>query len=228
MTDLPQPGGKFAEALAAFQAEAPTVAKNKTANAGSYSYAYADLADIAHVAYPILAKHGLAFTSAPHGDELVGKLIHVSGEGDWGSLQISGRDMQAIGSSITYARRYLFGCLTGIVTDADDDGAAASKPKAKPAARKPQQQEEPAPYMGADRISEKQTRMLAIVLKEAGLTDRDECLKHVSGVIGREITSRTELTKSEASKVIDGLSKKPQTTREQIAYANNDPWAEKQ
>jgi hypothetical protein len=32
-----------------------------------------------------------------------------------------------VGSALTYARRYLLGCMTGIVTDDDDDGALASR-----------------------------------------------------------------------------------------------------
>lgn len=116
-------------ALAAFQAEMPSVPKGKTANAGSYSYKYADLADIASVAHPLMSAHGLSFTSAPQLREgqlvLVAKLLHTSGEAEQGELPINGRSPQELGSSITYMRRYLFGCLTGVVTDADDDGQLA-------------------------------------------------------------------------------------------------------
>jgi len=118
-------------ALAAFQSEMPTVAKAKTANVGSYSYTYADLAAVTEQAMPLLSKHGLAFMSRPkmteHGLLLVGTLLHVNGQREEGELPLNGRNPQEIGSSITYARRYLFGCMTGIVTDDDDDGAAATR-----------------------------------------------------------------------------------------------------
>lgn len=131
MTDHPS----LAAALAAFQADMPTVPKGKTATVptktgGSYKYTYADLADVTAAATPLLSKHGLSFSCQPkrtdQGDyELAGVLLHTSGERESGSLPIFGRSAQEIGSSLTYGRRYLLGCLTGIVTDDDDDAATA-------------------------------------------------------------------------------------------------------
>lgn len=125
------------EALAAFQAEIPTVHKGKTAKVEKdgrtlYSYAYADLGDVAAEAYPALTKHGLSFTTRPTwlegaGFVLEGVLRHISGQEDVGCLPIQGRDAQAIGSSLTYNRRYLLGCMTGIVTEEDDDGSRAAQ-----------------------------------------------------------------------------------------------------
>lgn len=43
-----------------------------------------------------------------------------------GCLPITGRSAQDLGSSLTYLRRYLLGCMTGIVTDEDEDGALAN------------------------------------------------------------------------------------------------------
>ena len=126
---------QLATALMAFQSQMPTVHKGKTANVptktgGSYSYSYADLADVTAAAIPLLTQHGLTFTAQPRrtdqGDyELVGVLLHISGERETGSLPIHGRSAQEIGSSLTYGRRYLLGCMTGIVTDDDDDAASA-------------------------------------------------------------------------------------------------------
>lgn len=125
----------LASALVAFQSAMPTVHKGKTANVptktgGSYSYTYADLADVVEAATPVLTACGLAFTARPRrtdqGDyELAGVLTHESGEEKEGSLPLMGRTAQEIGSSITYGRRYLLGCMTGLVTDDDDDGAIA-------------------------------------------------------------------------------------------------------
>lgn len=133
--DAPPVHQSLAAALAAFQSDMPTVHKGKTATVptkggGSYRYTYADLADVAQAAHPILARHGLAFTATPkrttQGDyELQGRLIHTSGQRVKGSLPLFGRTAQELGSSITYARRYLLGCLTGIVTDDDEDGNVA-------------------------------------------------------------------------------------------------------
>jgi hypothetical protein len=128
----------LAAALAAFQAEMPTVFKGQTARIPGkdgrqgYSYQYADLADVAKVAHPLLAKHGLAFSTAPQhldgvGFVLRGTLRHTSGEVDQGVLPITGRSAQDLGSSLTYLRRYLLGCMTGIVTDDDEDGGLATE-----------------------------------------------------------------------------------------------------
>ena len=95
MNDRPN----LAAALAAFQAEAPTVSKGKTAKVptkagGSYSYTYANLADVVEAAYPLLSKHGLSFSCVPRtterGYELAGILLHSSGESLEGSLPLSG------------------------------------------------------------------------------------------------------------------------------------------
>lgn len=127
----------LAAALVAFQSDMPTVHKGQTARIpgkdgrSGYSYQYADLADVAKVAHPLLAKHGLAFSTSPQhlegvGFVLKGTLRHVSGGEDTGVLPITGRSAQDLGSSLTYLRRYLLGCMTGIVTDEDEDGEAAT------------------------------------------------------------------------------------------------------
>lgn len=204
--------GKLAGALAAFQAEAPAVPKDKTAKVptkagGQYSYSYADLADVAAAAYPILARHGLSFSCCPRqterGRELVGLLMHESGERLEGSLPLQGVTPQELGSSITYARRYLLGSMTGIVTDADDDGALAqaAKPQTRPKAT-------PKPEPGGETgelITDAQMRAMRATLAEVGLTDRDEILREVSAIIRRDIASSKDLTKREASQVIDYL-----------------------
>lgn len=55
------------------------------------------------------------------------------------------------------------------------------------------------------------TRMFAI-LGENGLTGRDEALGYVSEVIGREITSRSELTAQEVAKVSNSFTPTPEET----------------
>ena len=82
-------------------------------------------------AAPLLAANGLAFSCLPTIEEgritLQALLLHDSGERLSGSLPIAGGTPQQVGSALTYARRYLLGCMTGIVTDDDDDGQAAQQ-----------------------------------------------------------------------------------------------------
>ena len=41
-------------------------------------------------------------------------------------MRVAKEDPQGAGSALTYARRYALGCMTGLVTELDDDGNAAS------------------------------------------------------------------------------------------------------
>lgn len=123
----------LAAALAAFQGEVPVITKDKVNP--HFKSKYADLASISATIMPILAKHGLSFTCTPRqledGWAIFGTLMHTSGNAVEGFLPIMGTKMQEFGSSITYARRYLLGALTGVVTDEDDDGNAASQSTAR-------------------------------------------------------------------------------------------------
>lgn len=87
---------------------------------------------IEHVT-PILAAHSLAVV------QLVGELnvttlmIHKSGEyiGIQTTLVLDKQSMQALGSAITYARRYGLEAITGVASQDDDDANAASQSEAK-------------------------------------------------------------------------------------------------
>lgn len=125
------------EALARFQAKLPAVSKGGTAqiqsSKGSYSYRYADLADVSQKVLPLLGAVGLAFTSRPTLDAgqlvLAYSLVHSSGERLDGIYPLAGGgNPQAIGSAITYARRYCLCAVTGVAPDDDDDDAQAASP----------------------------------------------------------------------------------------------------
>lgn len=120
----------LASALAAFQLELPTLGKGNVANTGTYSYRYADLADVSTLVLPLLAKQGLSFSAKPTIDEqgrfvLAYALRHVSGDSDCGSYPLPSGTPQQVGSAITYARRYALCAVSGIAPDEDDDGSHA-------------------------------------------------------------------------------------------------------
>lgn len=134
-----QPAPKnLAAALAEFQRDLPRLGKGQTANTGTYSYRYADLADVSTLVLPLLAKHGLSFSAKPTLDEsgrfvLEYTLRHSSGEADVGRYPLAANGTpQQIGSSITYARRYALCSVTGIAPDEDDDGAQGQAPTTEP------------------------------------------------------------------------------------------------
>jgi hypothetical protein len=131
-TSTYEPGvGQLAAALAAVQAKLPRIEKNESADAGTYSYTYADLAAVSNAVLPLLGANGLAFTSFPTANAagkfvLRYELLHKSGERLGGEYPLGGGNAQAVGSSITYARRYSLCAVTGVAPDDDDDAAAAT------------------------------------------------------------------------------------------------------
>jgi len=132
---------KLGDGLAAFQKALPKIAKGNTADAGTYKFKYADLADISAAVLPLLGEHGLSFSARPTLDEggrfvLAYELLHVSGESRTGAYPLppSGSPQQ-IGSAITYARRYALCAVTGVAADEDDDGQAAKDTHVRPAER---------------------------------------------------------------------------------------------
>ncbi len=142
--------GKIALALAKAQKAFKTVPKNRVAKVptkagGQYSYKYADLADVIDAVRDALSANELAFTQGVEGDNLVTVLVHSSGERLYNSVpMVSPGAMtgpQAVGSSLTYSRRYGLTALLGVVAEEDDDGQVAinmkppkSTEKAKPSA----------------------------------------------------------------------------------------------
>jgi hypothetical protein len=121
------------KALAAVQKELPSIGASQTADAGSYSYKYADLADINPKIMPLLGENGLAWVTRPTWEDgqffLRYELRHESGEmlGGIYPLHFAGGP-QAVGKEITYARRYALCAVTGIATGGDDDdGQSAQK-----------------------------------------------------------------------------------------------------
>jgi hypothetical protein len=149
-----EPTIKLNEALAKSQGEFPPIQKGRTARVAtkggtSFSYDYADLEDVFAAVRPVLSRNGLAIQHRqkvvqPLGVETVCILRHVSGEVDVGEplvIPCSGdmQPTQAIGSAMTYGRRYTTQSMLGISTETDDDGNAASGNDAetKPKAEKP-------------------------------------------------------------------------------------------
>lgn len=132
----------LAAALAAFQAELPHIGKDNRATVksdkGSYTYTYANLADVSAKVLPLLAKHGLSFSAKPTLDDsgrfvLHYVLRHDSGTEDAGFYPLANGTPQQVGSAITYARRYALLAVTGVAPDVDDDdGQAAEQGNLRP------------------------------------------------------------------------------------------------
>lgn len=136
-----------AKALVACQTSLSDITKGRTANAGQYSYTYADLRDALATIRPVFASNGLAVTqtaSAEEHDVVVWTtILHESGQ--FLTTQPVrfpvGKTIQQSGSAITYARRYALMAVAGLATE-DDDGASAAPREPRRAERS---SERPAP-----------------------------------------------------------------------------------
>jgi len=102
----------------------------------AYNYFYADLAQILDLIKEAMCLNGLTViqdTAATDvGVSVTTRILHNSGQWIETSplvIPIAKKDAHAIGSAITYGRRYQLCALIGIAsTGEDDDGAAAIKP----------------------------------------------------------------------------------------------------
>jgi hypothetical protein len=101
---------------------------------------YADLSSVLEAVLPALNKHGLGLTYRVHdcdnGVRLEAVVIHSSGEElSSGILHVpvGKNDAQAMGSALSYGKRYLASGLFSLQTSEDDDGnAATASVKARP------------------------------------------------------------------------------------------------
>lgn len=137
------------KALANFQQEVPVIEKGTK----GYGYSYADLPTIFEIINPLLKKNGLGFTQLLNGNKIKTILFHIESaetlesetdmpfdslvyeeiEDKKGGKKFVLRGFegmnkaQAIGSLVTYFRRYALSSLLGLVTDKDTDCGKVEK-----------------------------------------------------------------------------------------------------
>ncbi len=125
--------------LSAALVQAQTEIKNATLNKINphYKSKYADLAEIRDCTIPVLAKHGLGImqlTAIQDGQVvLITRMIHKSGEFIESVYPLNADPLkpQAMGSAMTYARRYCLAAICGIAAEEDDDANTADKNQRK-------------------------------------------------------------------------------------------------
>lgn len=199
---------QLATALSAAQAEFSAVPKDK-ANP-FFKSSYADLATVVKTATPVLTKNGLSIsqfiTNTESGnDALVTYLLHTSGQfiAHTMTLHLPKTDPQGQGSAVTYARRYSFMSVLGLVADVDDDGNAASQ-VSRPL---PPKHSDVPRTTSTDTASPAQVKALSTIISKRG------------GDVAIEVVTRWNkelpaLTKAEASAWIDELNAKPKKGEE--------------
>lgn len=195
------PTGRIAAALAKAQLKIRNPAKDRTADIksekGRYQYKYSTLADGLDAIRIPLAEQEIAGvqTTGILGDILILKtrLIHSSGESletEWPVGAYARLTPQAMGSALTYARRYSLYCLVGIAGyDEDDDGAAASSV-------------EPPFVMGPEEIVYIET-----LIRDTG-SDLDKFLEWINRGQAVHAASIADLNADQYKRALDNLNRK--------------------
>lgn len=119
------------KALADFQQEIEPIYKEDV----GYGYNYAGLPAVFEKVNPLMKKYGMGFTQPLMGTKLKTIIFHIeSGETIESEVDIPQgvslakmNDFQALGSGITYLRRYALSSILGLVTDKDEDMAGKQK-----------------------------------------------------------------------------------------------------
>jgi hypothetical protein len=198
-----------------------TLPKDKTARVqtkagGEYTYSYSALDTIVEAIRELLGEHGLVWTSKPAGTHeaptLSYKLVCVTdGSSEAGEMPLYvGQDPtpQAMGSAITYARRYALVSVLNLVADDDDDGQAAQGHATQHRGTykyNPQRD-------SGEAASPAQLKRVRGDMKKVGVKTADEFAFIAGAALQVDVPTADRLTKAQASYLIDWLSRNPVPT----------------
>lgn len=134
-------------ALAKAQGAMDNPHKNKTvkikSDKGQYDFSYATLDSIIDTIRKPLSDNAIVFMQTVRGSggsmELVTTLAHSSGQWISSTLPIEPqqRGPQALGSAISYVKRYALSAMLGLAADEDDDANTSEGNHVQPMTRKP-------------------------------------------------------------------------------------------
>jgi hypothetical protein len=197
-----------------------TVIKDAKGNFGKY----ATLAAIVEATTPHLAKHGLAVVQEASTDEqgivIETWLVHDSGAMMQFTplpLPLTDRKPQAVGSCITYGRRYALAAICGLAPD-DDDGQAAQDATQSAQASKPTRSAPNAPQRASTQATGhvKPAPATADQLAELDALGKEfygnkwgtESVRLTEHVTKGAISEMSKLLEQDASKLISGIKTK--------------------
>lgn len=181
--------------------EVPNFSTDETANAGSRTYKYLNLATLLKNIKPIFEKHDIAFSqkvtfdSTGDGRQTLGTVeTIIFDENEQQTVCeypffVTG-DPQQVGSAITYARRYSLTAVLGIFPDKDDDGGYA-KQKFDTADRP----------IGADQYA---TLVKAMDAHQLPPEARGE---FISGTLNRQVKGWRGITQADLAKLMDAINR---------------------
>jgi hypothetical protein len=171
---------------------------------------YADLASVWEACRKALCKNGLAVLQPISGDgsqrvTVTTILLHKSGEWIAGDLTLAAAQAtpQAIGSAITYGRRYGLAAMVGVAPDDDDGEAAEGRGEQQPGQpTRPPTPQRAAPG-GARTITEAQSKRLWAIAREHGRSNDD--VKALLEIYG--FASTRDITVEKYDEIVTALQK---------------------
>ncbi len=120
----------IAAALMVFHVKVEKIPKD--ASNPFFKSKYATLSAILDAIQLPLAESGLSFAQFPTGENGLCTILMHADSGEYLQaeyfMHLSKTDPQAVGSAITYQRRYALAAILGLNIDEDDDGNKASEP----------------------------------------------------------------------------------------------------
>jgi hypothetical protein len=196
---------EYDRAMAAFQADCPTIAKTKEVKirTGIVAYRYAPIESIVEQVRDILKKHGFSYSTnmelLGNGVKVSVKVTHAAGHSEITEMSVplgNKTDImsqsQVVAAAQTFAKRYAFCNAFGILTgDEDTDGASISSDNHKHGE-----------INGQGRITQKQIGFIKGLLVKKGHSEEELFLKY-------EVTDISQLTRTQASTIIENLQKLP-------------------
>jgi ERF superfamily len=205
----------YFDAMAQFKRECPRIKKDATANAGSYSYAYATLDGILDVVDPILGRAGLTISwRQKHEGNFVAAscvITHRLGHQEESGyvpvpFDVTGRmnTAQRVGSAATYAKRYSLLAILGLAPEEDDDaqgttaGVNAPSPRGAPSAADSGHVSDASPspteelFTPADKIREQRIQNVRVLQSKIG-PKRFHKIKESLGIVAdRPLTALSD------------------------------------
>jgi hypothetical protein len=190
MEDKTHPGALFA-ALAKAQAAMDNVVKD-SANP-HFKSRFASLAAVRDVVIPALAEQGIAVVQMP-GNDSEGRvtiktvLLHESGTLDCGTVATTatvrgGNEAQALGSAVSYLRRYSLAAICGVAQE-DDDGNA-SGPSGRSQGRSQGRQRHPTgrvPEYSVQHVTNALVHVFGDLSEEANRAEAEGMVRETTGL----------------------------------------------
>ena len=191
---------------ALFQAISGMGQLKKDAKNPFFKSSYATLGAVQEASIPVFGEHGIMVLQFPEGSDrgvkLTTRLVHAESD-QWIEstldIPLDKHDPQAVGSGISYARRYALQAIAGLAAEDDDGESAMKRGTPQKQAQKPQAKKEDTP------IEDSQREIINELFKELEMTEsqQGDALHWAGGTNVLE-----NLTKPDAEKLIGALNKK--------------------